>query len=204
MENFKTVFDAIWPLLLSAGVGGILVRLKNYHEIAKLREELRKLKGDRLIQLHSYESKYHDAVKQIKDFGNRFTALWDAKPRDLSELHSIREKMCEAVDDTIKACDQMVDFQCISFGNDRARCDLLIEETVAELRFWKSVIRIINHSRVLRLLGDISPLTISNRALRTIRSSLSKVAGAGKDELLAEIDAFLVAANPPNAPVSVR
>jgi len=191
-------------LLLAAGIGGFLVWLKTFHEIAKLREELKKSKGDRLIQLHAYESKYDDAMKQIKELGHQFSALWDASPLDVPGLVPVREKLCDAVDNAIKAYSQTVQFQCISFGDDEARCDLLIEETVAEFRTWKRAVRIINHPKVLESLGCKSPLTISNRAVRLVAASLSKAAGSGRNELLAEIDDFLVAANPPNAPPSKR
>jgi hypothetical protein len=104
MTDFlRAALEKVVPLLLAAGIGGFLVWLKTYHEIAKLREELKKSKGDRLVQLHAYESKYHEAMKQIKELGHQFSDLWDASPLDVARLVSVREKLCDAVDNAIKA-----------------------------------------------------------------------------------------------------
>jgi len=106
-----------------------------------------------------------------QELGHQFDVLWDASPRDVAELHTIREKLCEAVDDAIKAYDQTIAFQLHLIQGRQRQMRFLIEETVADFRTWKRVVRIINHPAVLKSLDDKSPLTISNRAVRLVRSS---------------------------------
>jgi hypothetical protein len=197
-EFVQTAVEKCWPLVLGIGIGGILVWIKDCLTITKLREEVKKLKADRLIQLHAYSTKYRETMKRVKDLGQECSQIWDKHPLDTVALHRARESMCGAIEDAIVAYSQCADFQCVAFSEDKERFRLLLEEATAEFRRWQLAIHVINLPNILSALAGKEPLRISNRFVRLLHAAVHKAPDAteGKRELLHEIFAFLQAANP--------
>lgn len=205
-QILSTLLSDYWKLIVAFLAGGLLVWLKDYFTIAKLREEIGKLKGDKLVQLHGYQSKYRELMKQIKDLASQYIHLWCSDCLQREQLDAVREKMCAAVDDAIVAYSQLVELHCVSFSKDKARSDLLVEDTVAEFRQWKLAIRNINNANVLKFLGGKEPLRIHYRGIKQMAVAVSRLADGidGKQQLIDEINQFITAANPEGGQPSAR
>ena len=160
---------------------------------------------EKLMQLHTYEEKYSDVMKQIRELAKQIELLWEAQVLDQVQLNAARDKMCCLVEDAIVAYSHAAEFQSIMFDEDKVRANLLVEETVAEFRRWKSAVGTVNLPKMLEAVGGKEPLRISNRAVRLLASAVSKTANVGeKQQLLEEISGFMDVANPEGAPISVR